>query len=168
MKTWTDQHLRWGLDNFKRELFQQADALWKLFSELNFGLDKDTSIENNFHIFRKLYYCDIFKCIQFHLAYNPFQAHIDLIWCTVLTLRVIEITARCIWVIGGGIHNITCWLPQGLCQSYVHPRRLTWPIFLVISIPSCCFLRLGLFQKISARRLKCVPKCLPGWFPVPH
>jgi hypothetical protein len=59
------------------ELFQQADALWKLFSELNFGLDKDTSIENNFHIFGKLYYCYIFKCIQFHLAYNPFQAHID-------------------------------------------------------------------------------------------
>jgi len=37
-KTWIDQHLRRGLNNFKIELFQSADAVQKLLSELDFGL----------------------------------------------------------------------------------------------------------------------------------
>jgi len=41
MKTWTDQHLRHELDNFNIELIQSADALGKLFSEVNIGLGDD-------------------------------------------------------------------------------------------------------------------------------
>jgi len=76
-KTWIDQHLRHELDNLKMESFQSADALQKLMSKLDFGLGDDSWIENDSHIFRTLYYRDIFKCIQFLLAHHPFQAHLD-------------------------------------------------------------------------------------------
>jgi len=78
MKTWRDQHLRRGMDNFKIESFQLADALWKLLSKLDFGLSNDSWIEDQSHIFGTLYYRDIFKCIQFLLAHLPFQVHFDL------------------------------------------------------------------------------------------
>jgi len=69
--------LRHGLDNFNIESFQSADALQKLLSRLNFGLGNDSWIEDHSPIFGTLYYHDIFKCIQFHLAHLPFQAHLD-------------------------------------------------------------------------------------------
>jgi len=49
----------------------------KLLSELVFGLGDDTWNENDSNIFGTLYYTDMFKCIQFHLAHHPFQAHLD-------------------------------------------------------------------------------------------
>jgi hypothetical protein len=76
-KTWTDQHLRRGLDNFKMESSHSADALQKLLSELDFGLGDHSWIEANPHMFGTLYYRNIFKCIQFLLAHLPFQAHLD-------------------------------------------------------------------------------------------
>jgi len=76
-KTWIDQHLRHGLDNFKIESFHSADALRKLLSEHNFGLGDDSWIEDDSHIFETLYYRNIFKCMQFLLAHFPFQAHLD-------------------------------------------------------------------------------------------
>src|SRR5882757_6166875 len=76
-KTWIDQHLRRGQDNFKIKSFQSADALRKLLSELDFGLGDDSWIEDDSHIFGMLYYRDIFKCIQFLLAHLPFQAHLE-------------------------------------------------------------------------------------------
>jgi len=72
-----DQQLRRGLDNFKMESFQSADALWKLLSELDFGLGDDSWIEDDSHILGTLVYRDIFKCIQFHLAHIPLQAHLN-------------------------------------------------------------------------------------------
>jgi hypothetical protein len=77
MKTWIDQHLRRGLDNFNIESFQSADALRNLLSRLNCGLGNDSWIEDHSHIFGTLYYRDIFICIQFLLAHLPFQAHLD-------------------------------------------------------------------------------------------
>jgi hypothetical protein len=77
MKTWIDQHLRRGLDNFIIESFHSADALRKLPSELDFGLGDNSWIEDDSHIFGTLYYRDIFKCIQFLLAHLPFQAHLN-------------------------------------------------------------------------------------------
>jgi hypothetical protein len=76
-KTWIDQHLRHGLDHFKIESFQSADALQKLLSEINFGLGDDRGIEDHLQVFGTLFYKDIFKCIQFLLAHLPFQAHFD-------------------------------------------------------------------------------------------
>jgi len=76
-KTWIDQHLRRGLDNFKILSFQSAHALWKLLSQLHVGLGDDCWIEDDSHIFRTLYYRDIFNCIQFLLTHLPFQVHLD-------------------------------------------------------------------------------------------
>jgi hypothetical protein len=45
-----------------------------LLSELDFGLGKDSWIEDALHIFGTVYNRDIFKCIQFLLAHLPFQA----------------------------------------------------------------------------------------------
>jgi hypothetical protein len=65
------------LDNCIIKSFQSADAMRKLFSELDLGLGDDSSIEYNLHVFGTLHYRDIFKCIQFFLAHLPFQAHHD-------------------------------------------------------------------------------------------
>ena len=77
MKAWIDQHLRHGLDNFKIESFQSADAVRKLLSVLNFGLGDASWIEDDSHIFGTLYYRDIRKCIQFLLVHLPVQTHLD-------------------------------------------------------------------------------------------
>jgi hypothetical protein len=76
-KTWIDKHLRCGLDNYKIQSFQSADALGKLLSELDFGLGNDRWNKDDSHIFGILFYSDIFKCIQFLLPHLPFQAHLD-------------------------------------------------------------------------------------------
>jgi len=60
-KTWIDQHLRRGLDNFKIECIQSADAMQKLLSELDFGPGDDSWNQDDWHIFGTLYYRDIFK-----------------------------------------------------------------------------------------------------------
>jgi hypothetical protein len=75
-KTCIDQHLRSGLENYKIESFQSADALRKLLSELDFGVSNDSWIEDDSHIFGTLFYRDVFKCIQFLLAHQPFQVHL--------------------------------------------------------------------------------------------
>jgi hypothetical protein len=59
-KTWIDQHLRRGLDNFKIALFHSADALRKLLSEHDFGLGDDSWIKDDSHLFGTIYYRDIF------------------------------------------------------------------------------------------------------------
>jgi len=51
MKTWIDQYLRCGLDNYKIESFQSAGALQKLLSGLHFRLGNDSWIEDDSHIF---------------------------------------------------------------------------------------------------------------------
>jgi len=57
--TWRDQHLRCGQANFKIESFPSANALWKLLSQLDFGLGDDSCIEDHSHIFGRLCYSDI-------------------------------------------------------------------------------------------------------------
>jgi len=76
-KTWIDQHFRGGLDNFKIEYFQSADAMRKLLSELNFGLGSNSWIDDDSHVFGTLYCRDIFKCIQCLLTHLPCQVHLD-------------------------------------------------------------------------------------------
>jgi hypothetical protein len=46
-KTWIEQHLRHALDNFKIESLQSADALRKLFSQLDFVVCDDSWIEDH-------------------------------------------------------------------------------------------------------------------------
>jgi len=77
IKTWTDQHLRHGLDNIKMESFQTPDTLQQLLSELDCGLSNDSWIHDDSPIFRTLYYRDVFKCIQFLQAHLPFLTHLD-------------------------------------------------------------------------------------------
>jgi hypothetical protein len=72
----TDQHLRHGLDNFKIESFQLADALPKLLAELDFGLGNDNWIEDDSHIFGTLFVSHILKCNRLLLAHLPFEAHL--------------------------------------------------------------------------------------------
>jgi hypothetical protein len=77
-ETWRDQHYRHGLNNFKIEYFQSADAVQKHLSELDFGLGDDCWIEDDLYILRTLCYRDIFQCIQFLLAHRPGHVHLDL------------------------------------------------------------------------------------------
>jgi len=75
---WMYQHLRHGLENFKIEPFQSADALWKLLSQLDFWLRDDGWIEDDSAIFEILCYRDILICIQVLLAHHPFRAHLEI------------------------------------------------------------------------------------------
>jgi hypothetical protein len=76
-KSWIEQLLRHGLENYKIESFQSAGALQNLLSELDVGLSNESQIEDNSHICGTLYYRDNFKSIQFLLAHLPFQEHLD-------------------------------------------------------------------------------------------
>jgi len=163
MKTWIDQHLRCGLDNYKIQSFQSADALRMFLSELVFGVGDDSWIEDESHIFGTLYSRDIFKCIQFLLGHLPFRHTSILNQCALLTLRVIESTARWTRATGGVIHWIN-FLPEWrLWQSYVHPTRLTWPILWAIHTPGHCVSWLVLFEKLSAGHLKSTPGFSLDW-----
>jgi len=73
------------------------------------------------------------------------------------TRKVAEYTARCTTPTGGGMHKISFRLERQLCQSFAHLTRLTWPIFLVISVPGRCISRMVIFEKISAGHLKSAP-----------
>jgi len=72
-----DQHLHFGLDNLKVELFQSADTLPELLSVLNFRLGDDSWFKDHSHTIGTLSYTDSFKCIQFLLANLPCQAHLN-------------------------------------------------------------------------------------------
>jgi len=85
-----------------------------------------------------------------------------------LTLRAIESAARWGLAIGGGIDKINFLPERQLCQSFVHPTTLTWPIFQAISMPGHCILKLVTFEKISAIHWKSAPGFLPGWSHVPR
>ena len=134
-KTWIAQHLRHGLDNSKIESFQSADAKRMILTEHDFRLGDDSWIENNSRIFGTLYYSDIWKCIQFLLAHLPFRHASILNQCALLTLTAVESTARWTTTIGGVIHKINFQPEQRLCQSFVHPTRLSWTIFWALSMP---------------------------------
>jgi hypothetical protein len=58
--------------------------------------------------------------------------------CTLAPLSVVESTGSWTRTIGGGIHQINSLWEPPLCRWYVHPKRLSWPIFRVISIPGYC------------------------------
>ena len=76
-KTWIDQHLKHGLDDFRIESFQSATELWALLESIDFGLGAESWLEDSSQTFGTLYYRDIFRCIKFLLAYIPFATHLD-------------------------------------------------------------------------------------------
>ena len=82
--------------------------------------------------------------------------------------KVVEYTARWTPATGGGIHRISLLPEWRLCQSFVHPTRLTWPLFQAISMPGHCIPRMVIFEKISAIHQKSTPQCLLGCFHVPR
>ena len=92
-KTWINQHLRCGLDNFKIESLQSADAMQKLLSELDFGLRDDSWIEDDSNIFGTLYYMDIFKSIQFLWHIFMYRHTSSSNQCASLTLGVVKSTS---------------------------------------------------------------------------
>jgi hypothetical protein len=74
-KTSIDQHLMCELDIIRIKSFLSADAMQKLLSEVNFRHNEDCWIEDDSHIFRRLYYKDIFKCVQLLQTLPRFQAN---------------------------------------------------------------------------------------------
>jgi len=101
MKTLIDQHLRCGLDNFKIESYQSAEAFRKLLSELDFGLSDDSWIDDDSHNFGTLFYRDIFECIEFLLPHLPFQAHLN-----VQPVRLADSQGRRIY---SEMNTADCW-----------------------------------------------------------
>jgi len=85
--------------------------------------------------------CDITEIFpdvsRFFWHISHFRRTSILTRCASVTLRVIESTARWTRAIGGGIQRINFLQQQQLWHSYVHPTRLTWLIFRVISMPGC-------------------------------
>jgi len=74
-----------------------------------------------------------------------------------LTRKVAGHTARCTPVIGGGIQEIIFLLEWCLYQSFVYPTRLTWTIFLVLSIRSSDISQLIILEPILASQLESTP-----------
>ena len=99
----------------------------------------------------------------FSNGYSPFWHIIQfghtliLNWCATQTWKISEYTVRSTWVIGGGIPKIDFLQEQRLCQSFVHPTRLTSTICWVISMPGRCISQLVKFDMISTGHLKSTP-----------
>jgi len=108
----------------KIESFHSADALRKLLSELDFGLGDDSWIEDDSHIFGTLYYRDISN-VSSSFWHISISAHLDF-----EPVRLADSEGRRIY---SEMNTGDCWwdtqdhfLPERrLCQSYVHPTRLT-------------------------------------------
>jgi len=116
------------------------------------------------HISLEHYTTGIFSNLSgFFWHISHFRCTSALNQCASLTRRVVESTARWTRAIGGGIHRINFLPERRLCQSYVHPTRLTWPIFRAISTPGCCISQLAIFEKISAVHQKSASGFLSGW-----
>ena len=97
----------------------------KLLSELDFVLGDDSWIEDDSHIFGTLYYRDIFNCIQFLLVYLPLQAPLDIEPLCLADSEGRRINSKmntCDWRWEPKINFL---LRQQLCQSFVHPTKLT-------------------------------------------
>jgi len=71
-----------------------------------------------------------------------------------LALMGLKSTTRRTRAIGGGIHRINFLPDQRLYQWYVHPARLTSPIFRATSMPGCFISQLVIFEKLSTAHLK--------------
>jgi len=67
--------------------------------------------------------------------------------CASQTRKVTECTVRWTPATGGGIHKISFLPERWLCQSFVHPTRLTWPIIQASSMPGHCIWRFVIFEK---------------------
>jgi len=142
MKMWMDQHLRCGLDNYNIESFQSADALQKLLSRHEFGLDNDSWIEDQSPIFETLCYRDIFKCIPFHLAHLPFQAHLDFQLVFIADLEspriYSEINTCDLWwdsqhqiPVGATIVPVICVSNKTHLTTF-SGYHLAWPVYITI------------------------------------
>ena len=141
-KTWIDQHLTCGLDNYTIESFQLAASMRKLLLGLDSRLGDDSLIDDDSHIFGTLYYRDNFPSILFLLAHLPFQAHLD--------FQLVRLT-------NSGVHRIYSemntgdrwWHTQdqlpyrviivsGICasdkthQTNFSGNQLAWPLYLTI------------------------------------
>jgi len=88
--------------------------------------------------------------------------------CSSLSMRVVKYTVRQTRAIGGGICKINFLLERQLCQSYVHPTRLSWPVVWAISMASRCISPMVICEWISAAHLKSAPVFLLGWSHVPQ
>jgi len=94
---------------------------------------------------------------------SNFRRTLFLNWCALQTRKFAEYTVRWTQVIGGAIRKISFLLERRLCQSFVHPRRPTGPIFRATSMSGRCISRSVIFEKISAAHLKGAPGYLLGW-----
>jgi hypothetical protein len=75
-KTWVNDYLRRGLDDFRTTSFQTASELWELLRCLDFGLGAESWLQAPGK-YGNIYCRDIFKCIQFLLGHLPFAEHLD-------------------------------------------------------------------------------------------
>ena len=87
--------------------------------------------------------------------------------CAAQTRKVAEYTARWILATGCGIHKISFLQERQLCKSFVHPTRLAWPIFHVISMPGRCIWRLVIFGMIYGGHINSARGFSLGCFHVP-
>jgi len=121
------------------------------------------------HISSERYTIGIFSNVFsyfWHISY--FRPTSIMKWCASQTGKVTKYSA--IWrpATSGSIRKIGFLPEQQLCQSFVHPTRLTWPIFLGTRMPGRCVSWLVIFEKISAGHLKGMPGFSLGWIHVPQ
>jgi len=115
------------------------------------------------HISSEHYTTGIFSNISssfWHIFHSRCTSILN--WCSLLTVRVVQSTARWTRVIGGGIQRFNFLPERRMFQSYVHPTKRTWPIFQATSLPRCLIWQFVIFEKKSAAHLTWAPGLLSG------
>jgi hypothetical protein len=77
-KTWVNDILLCGLDDFHRPSFQTVSELWKLLRCLDFGLEAGSWLQAPGK-YGKIYCRDIFMCIEWLLWHLWFAEHLDFV-----------------------------------------------------------------------------------------
>jgi len=88
--------------------------------------------------------------------------------CIPQTRNAARYTARWMQVIHGALCKIGFLPEQWLCQSFVYPTTLPWPICGAIIIYACSISQLVIIQKISTGHLNSMRGCSFGWSPIPR
>jgi hypothetical protein len=149
-----NEHLRCGLDNFKSKTSQSPDVLQKLLSELNFNLGMIIGLKVTY-IFSEHYTTGKFSNVSSSIWHITHVRHASIfIRSSTLTLMVVECTARWPCVIGTGIQIINFLPERRLCQPYMHPTWLTWPIIQTIGMPHCCISQLVTLRRYPLETYK--------------
>jgi len=158
-----------GLDNYIWESFPLADALQKLVSAPDFGLGNESWTVNHSHLFRIVYYRNIFNSVQFRLVHLTLYVELDFEPVCLADMDSCQIirevsSVDCWWNIpyqlslGASIVPVNCLSNKTYRTNYLRNQHAR-PLYLIIGDiqEHICWI-LTKYTRILVGLISCPPK----------